>query len=117
MRDLLPSKPPTPGGRRPWRCFVTRPEVDRLLRRRLGGLDTLVFAGRHRRKCVPGSRPICDGLGFLGIEIDQAARGNRARDFHSSQRVTVRVIRHGRRLMIARSVCRILKLGISEKTA
>jgi len=38
----------------------------------LGGLDTLVFAGGIGEKNAPAVRArICDGLGFLGIELEE----------------------------------------------
>ena len=40
----------------------------------LGGLDTLVFAGGIGENAPPVRERICDGLGFLGIELDHAAQ-------------------------------------------
>jgi len=78
----------------------------------LGGLDTLVFAGGIGENAFPVRARICDGLGFLGIEIDQARNAETAPVISTPvSRVTVRVIRTDEELMIARSVCRILKLG------
>ena len=37
----------------------------------LGGLDTLVFAGGIGENAPPVRARICDGLGFLGIELDE----------------------------------------------
>src|ERR1700737_5306071 len=39
----------------------------------LGGVDTLVFAGGIGENGAPVAKPICDGLNFLGIEIDDDA--------------------------------------------
>ncbi len=78
----------------------------------LGGLDTLVFAGGIGENAAPVRKRICDGLGFLGIEVNQ-----KRNDKHSSLispdagRVKVRVIRTNEELMIARSVSRLLDLG------
>ena len=42
----------------------------------LGGLDTLVFAGGIGENAPLVRARICDGLGFLGIELDaEAQRG------------------------------------------
>jgi acetate kinase len=78
----------------------------------LGGLDTLVFAagiGEH----APLIRDrICDGLGFLGIELNQRRNAKNAPLISpDGGRVKVRVIRTDEELMIARSVTRILNLG------
>ena len=40
----------------------------------LGGLDTLVFAGGIGENAPPVRERICDGLGFLGIELDAGAQ-------------------------------------------
>jgi acetate kinase len=78
----------------------------------LGGLDTLVFAGGIGENAPPVRARICDGLGFLGIAVDDrrnaANEGVIAKD---GGRVCVRVIRTDEEIMIARSVSRLLKLG------
>ena len=38
----------------------------------LGGLETLVFSGGIGENAVPIRARICDGLGYLGIELDSA---------------------------------------------
>ena len=75
----------------------------------LGGLDTLVFAGGIGEHSPPVRRRICDGLGFLGIELDEPANlENAALVSTPSGRVRVRVMRTDEELMIARSVCRLM---------
>lgn len=78
----------------------------------LGGLDTLVFAGGIGENAPLVRTRICEGLSFLGIELDES-RNRAAADVISSDgsRATVRIIRTDEELMIARSVCRALKLG------
>jgi acetate kinase len=78
----------------------------------LGGLDTLVFAGGIGENAQPVRERICDGLGFLGIELDGECNAKSA-PLISSQGgcVKVRVIRTDEQLMIARSVTRVLNLG------
>ncbi len=65
------------------------------------------------------SATICDGLGFLGIEIEE--KRNAASDgviSTDASRTTVRVIRTDEDLMIARSVHGIVKTETaSEKSA
>jgi acetate kinase len=76
----------------------------------LGGMDTLVFAGGIGESAPLVRARICDGLGFLGIEIEErrnaASQGVISTD---AGRATVRVIRTDEDLMIARSVRGILK--------
>ena len=78
----------------------------------LGGLDTLVFAGGIGENAPPIRARICEGLDFLGIALD-ASRNAENAPVISTQggRVPVRVIRTDEELMIARTVCRILKAG------
>ncbi|MGH7939974.1 MAG: acetate/propionate family kinase [Limisphaerales bacterium] len=75
----------------------------------LAGLDTLVFAGGIGENAPEVRARICNGLGFLGIELDEARNGENASVIsRDAVHTTVRVIRTDEELMIARSVCRIL---------
>lgn len=75
----------------------------------LNGLDTLVFAGGIGENAPTVRARICEGLGFLGVEIDAAANARNESVISSSpSRVTVRVIRTDEELMIARSVARTI---------
>jgi acetate kinase len=77
----------------------------------LGGLDTLVFAAGIGEHAPLIRERICDGLGFLGIELNQRRNAKNAPLISpDAGRVTVRVIRTDEELMIARSVTRILNL-------
>jgi acetate kinase len=81
----------------------------------LGGLDTLVFAGGIGENAPKVRARICDGLSFLGIELDE--HRNAANDEVISAvagSVTVRVIRTDEELVIARCVYNVL--GLSGKT-
>jgi len=81
----------------------------------LGGLDTLVFAGGIGENAPPVRARICEGLGFLGIELDETRNAaTEAVISADAGRVTVRVIPTDEELMIARSVCRILKTEIKD---
>jgi acetate kinase len=73
----------------------------------LGGVDTLVFAGGIGEHAPLVRARICEGLGFLGIEL-HASRNTEAAGAISTDasRATVRVIRTDEELMIARSVLR-----------
>lgn len=80
----------------------------------LGGLDTLVFAGGIGEKAPLIRARICEGLGFLGIEINEARNTKNAPLISTDAgRVAVRVIRTDEELMIARSVCRVLGLSMA----
>ncbi len=75
----------------------------------LGGLDTLVFAGGIGEKAPPVRARICDGLDFLGLELDESRNAqNAALISTDGARVAVRVIRTDEEVMIARSVRSIL---------
>jgi acetate kinase len=75
----------------------------------LGGLDTLVFAGGIGERASTIRARICEGLGFLGIELDQKRNAEHAPWISSGTgRVKVRVIRTAEELMIARSVMQVL---------
>jgi acetate kinase len=81
----------------------------------LGGLDTLVFAGGIGENAAPVRARICEGLGFLGIELDGSRNAAHADVISAdTSRVTVRVIKTDEELMIARSTCRVLGPGAEE---
>jgi len=74
----------------------------------LGGLDTLVFSGGIGENAPAVRARICDGLEFLGVELDERQNAANA-DVISCGRVTVRVIHTDEELMIAKTVFRLLK--------
>ncbi len=77
----------------------------------LGGLDTLVFAGGIGENAPTVRARICDGLGLLGIELEE--KRNAASEgviSATASRVSVRVIRTDEELMIAKTVCHVLGL-------
>ncbi len=82
----------------------------------LGGLDTLIFAGGIGENAPPVRARICDGLGFLGIELDESRNEQTAEVISTNAgRVSVRVIHTDEELMIARSVIRLLGLDTLKK--
>ena len=82
----------------------------------LGGLDTLVFAGGIGENASLVRARICDGLGFLGIELNKERNAENAGVISTdASRVTVRRIRTDEECMIARSVCRTLGLGMASE--
>jgi len=77
----------------------------------LGGLDTLVFSGGIGENSPVVRARICEGLQFLGIELEEKHNGaNKDVISAAAGRVAVRVIRTDEEQMIARSVCRTLGL-------
>jgi acetate kinase len=83
----------------------------------LGGLDTLVFAGGIGENAPLIRERICNGLGFLGIELNQKRNAKNAPLISpDAGRVKVRVIRTDEELMIARSATRVLDLGSIRET-
>jgi acetate kinase len=84
----------------------------------LGGLDTLVFAGGIGEHSPVVRARICEGLEFLGIQLD-ASRNDQSEGVISAdgRRVAVRVIRTDEELMIARSVFRIVNVDARGKGA
>ena len=73
----------------------------------LGGLHTLVFAGGIGENAPAVRARICEGLSFLGIELNESRNAETAAVISmEASRVTVRVIRTDEELMIARSVLR-----------
>ena len=83
----------------------------------LGGLDTLVFAAGIGENAPLIRKRICDGLGFLGIELNQRRNAKNAPLISpDAGRVKVRVIRTDEELMIARSVIRVLGLGALRRS-
>jgi acetate kinase len=76
----------------------------------LGGLDTLVFAGGIGENCSIIRSRICEGLEFLGIELDEKQNtANEGVISAAASRVTVRVIRTDEEQMIAHQVCSVTK--------
>lgn len=81
----------------------------------LGGVDTVVFSGGIGENAAPVRERICDGLGFLGLSLDRRRNAKGAPLVSSdSSSVKIRVIRTDEELMVARSVCRLLRLDAAE---
>jgi acetate kinase len=81
----------------------------------LSGLDTLVFAGGIGEKAPVVRARICEGLGFLGIELEEKRNvANEGVISIDASRVKVRVIHTDEELMIAETVCDTLGFGSKE---
>ncbi len=79
----------------------------------LGGVDTLIFAAGIGENAPPVRARICQGLGFLGIEVDDKLNTANAGVISTADsRVTVRVMHTDEASMIAKLVCRVLGLGL-----
>jgi acetate kinase len=82
----------------------------------LGGLDTLVFAGGIGEKAPVVRARICEGLEFLGIELEEKRNAtNEGVISAAASRVCVRVIRTDEEWMIAKTVCRVLGLTVGKE--
>jgi acetate kinase len=82
----------------------------------LGGLGTLVFSGGIGENAPEVRARCCDGLEFLGIEIDSEKNvAGAAVISKPNAPVTVRVMRTDEELMIAKTVCRVLRLPIAQE--
>ena len=78
----------------------------------LGGVGTLVFAGGIGENAPLVRARICDGLGFLGIEVEEGPNtANEGVISTATSRVAVRVIHTDEEWMIAHTVCRIWSLN------
>jgi acetate kinase len=73
----------------------------------LGGLESLVFAGGIGENAPVVRARICEGLSFLGVELDETRNAQTAGVISKDASGTrVRVIRTDEEIMIARSVLR-----------
>jgi acetate kinase len=83
----------------------------------LGGVDTLVFAGGIGENAPLIRARICDGLHFLGIELNGSRNATNAPLISpDAGHVQIRVIRTDEELVVARSVARLLRLGSKRNT-
>jgi acetate kinase len=84
----------------------------------LGGLDTIVFSGGIGENSPPIRRRICQGLEYLGIELDEERNiRNEAVISTRFRNVNVRVIKTNEERMIARKVSEVTnKRSISHTT-
>jgi acetate kinase len=81
----------------------------------LDGVDTLVFTGGIGENAAPVRRRICQGLGFLGVRLDEQANDrNNGVISGPESRVSVRVIRTNEELIVARHASRVLDASRSD---
>jgi acetate kinase len=106
MRELLAAEPADPRAAEAIAlfCYQVKKWIGAYAAA-LGGLDALVFSGGIGEHCPAIRDRICDGLGFLGIEIDDAHNQKNAAVISlPAGRVVVRVIATDEELTIARHV-------------
>ena len=83
----------------------------------LGGIETLVFSGGIGENAPAVRARTCDGLGFLGIELEEKHNvANEGVISAASSRVVVRVIRTNEEQIIAKTVCQVLGLAITRSS-
>ena len=77
----------------------------------LGGLDTLVFSGGIGENCSVIRSRVCEGLEFLGIELEEKRNLVNGQVISTeNSKITVRVIHTDEELMIAKTVNQIINL-------
>ena len=82
----------------------------------LGGLDRLVFSGGIGENAAPVRARACDGLSFLGIELDEKCNlTNQSVISTESSRVAVHVIPTDEESIIAKTVCRVLGFSVQKE--
>jgi acetate kinase len=77
----------------------------------LGGLDVLVFTGGVGENQMSMRKAACEGLEFMGMQIDDAANNTRGKEAvisHSQSKVKIIVIPTDEELMIARDTLSLL---------
>ena len=81
----------------------------------LGGLDTLVFSGGIGENAPEIRQRICNGLQFLGIELDEKRNANNEAIISADHcKVIVRVIKTNEELMIAKLTCDVLDYSVKH---
>jgi acetate kinase len=111
MRDLLAARPTDPRAADAVDLFCYQAKKHLCaLTATLGGLDTLVFSGGIGEHAPEVRAGICEGLQFLGLQLD-ASRNARGCDVISADqsRVTIRIIPTDEEIVIARIVRSILQ--------
>jgi len=74
-----------------------------------------VFAGGIGENAPSVRSRICEGLGFLGIELEEKQNAtNEGVISAATSRVPVHVIHTDEEVMIARTVCRVLGLALKK---
>lgn len=79
----------------------------------MNGVDTIVFTAGVGENSVALRKAICDGISFLGIELDEARNAERRKDAREittdSSRIKVLVVPTNEELLIARDTYNLVK--------
>jgi len=79
----------------------------------MNGVDTIVFTAGVGENSVALRKAICDGISFLGIELDEARNSERRKDIREittdSSRIKVLVVPTNEELLIARDTYNLVK--------
>lgn len=79
----------------------------------MNGIDTLVFTAGVGENSVVLRKAVCDGLTFMGIELDEDRNGERSKETRiissDNSRVTVLVVPTNEELLIARDTYQIVQ--------
>ena len=83
----------------------------------LGGVDTLLFSGGIGTYAPEVRSRICNGLQFLGIELDESHNTNNENIISSTKsNVCIRVMKTNEEWMIARLVCQVMNYNVNFHT-
>lgn len=81
----------------------------------LGGLDTIIFTGGIGENSPSIRARICEGLGFLGIEINDERNHQNAHFISAANGVSIRVMHTDEEMMIANLVYHMIEMPVKEK--
>ena len=96
-------------------CYQTKKWIGSFVAA-LGGVDILVFSGGIGEHSPEVRSKICDGLEFLGIELDEIKNMNNEPVISTEiSKVKVRVIKTNEELMIAKMVCEVLNYSLKSE--
>lgn len=111
MRELLASTRPSAREAIDYFVFRIRREVGALAAA-LGGLDAVVFSGGIGENAAEIRARICDGMGWIGLELDAGRNGDNAQVLSTEfSRVRVLRIPTNEEIVIARAAARLGRLG------
>ena len=116
MRELIKSKNTDPRAADAFNlfCYQTKKYIGAYAAA-LEGLDTLVFSAGIGENSPEVRSQVCNGLQFLGIELDEIKnRNNEAIISADKSKITVRVMQTNEQLMIARLICDVLSYPIKN---
>jgi len=81
----------------------------------LGGLDAIIFTGGIGENSPAIRARICEGMGFLGIEINDERNHKNAEFISATNGVSIRVMHTDEEMMIAKLVYHMIETPVKEK--